>query len=58
MDRLLNTKEMMQALNCGKTKLYEMLENDVLPTTKIGNRYYISEKKLDNWIANSVERSY
>lgn len=44
MDRLLNTKEMMQVLNCGRTKLYEMLENDILPVTKIGNRYYVSEK--------------
>lgn len=58
MDRLLNTNEMRQILNCGKTKIYEMLENNILPTTKIGSRYYISEKKLDTWIANSVGKSY
>lgn len=58
MDRLLNTKEMQQVLCCGRTKLYELIHSGVLPVTKIGKCYYISEKRLDSWVVNSMERNY
>ncbi|MCD8158989.1 MAG: helix-turn-helix domain-containing protein [Clostridiales bacterium] len=52
MKQLLNTNDMRKALKIGKTKLYEMINNGVLPVIKIGSRYYISEDKLDRFITN------
>lgn len=58
MDRLLTTKEIMSTIGCKKTKLYELIKNDVLPVTKIGGRYYAAESKLDRWIKNSTGKHY
>lgn len=50
MDKLLNTKQIREVLNCSKTKLYEMINNGAFPVVQIGRRYYISEAKLQKWI--------
>lgn len=50
MNNLLNTKQIQEVLNCGRTKLYEMIKNGAFPVVQIGRRYYISEAKLQKWI--------
>lgn len=48
---LLNLQEFCSYLGIGKTKARELLKDQASPfKIKIGNRYYASKKKLDQWI--------
>ena len=57
-DKLLNTKQIQKNLNIGKDRVYRMLNDGTLPSTKIGCRYYVSRKNLNNWIAKSAGKRY
>lgn len=47
--KVLKTKDLMVVFGFGKTKMYQVLQKGILPTTKIGNEYLISEDVLNEW---------
>ena len=42
-------------LDYGKSKVYEMLRENIIPNIRAGRKYIIPIKKFDEWLENSVE---
>ena len=47
--KVFKTKDLMEIFGFGKTKMYQVLQKGILPATKIGNEYLISEDALNEW---------
>ena len=50
------TKEMMQILKFGKTKMNALLRSDEFPATKIGGQYRITKEELEKWMEKNKGR--
>lgn len=48
--KIYNTKDLISIFGFGKTKMYQILQKGLLPTTKIGNEYIITEEALNKWL--------
>lgn len=44
------TKEMMEILKFGKTKMNELLRSGEFPAVKIGGQYRITKTALEQWM--------
>lgn len=44
------TKEMMQILKFGKTKMNALLQSGEFPAVKIGGQYRITKEALEKWM--------
>ena len=44
------TKEMMNILKFGKTKMNELLRSGEFPAVKIGGQYRITKEALEQWM--------
>ena len=47
------TKEMMQILKFGKTKMNELLKSGEFPAVKIGGQYRITKEALEKWMCEN-----
>lgn len=47
------TKEMMQILKFGKTKMNELLKSGEFPAVKIGGQYRITKEALEKWMLDN-----
>lgn len=47
------TKEMMEILKFGKTKMNALLRSGEFPAVKIGGQYRITKEELENWMKNN-----
>lgn len=47
------TKEMMQILKFGKTKMNELLKSGEFPAVKIGGQYRITKTALEKWMSEN-----
>ena len=53
-DTLLTTKDLQKIFGRGKRQAYELLHIPGFPAMKLGGRYLISAKALDNWIQKNT----
>ena len=49
---LLTTEQAINAINIGRTKFYQLLNDGILPAKKIGRRTYISLTDLNLFLEN------
>lgn len=47
--KVLKTKDLMEIFGFSRTKMYQVLQKGILPTTRIGGEYLISEDVLSEW---------
>lgn len=52
--KVLNQKDLIEILPFGISKVREMLQNGIIPATKIGRDYIITEEKLVKWIDDNA----
>lgn len=50
MVKVLNQKDLIEILPFGKTKCWELIRNGVIPMTKVGKDYIITEEKFKKWL--------
>lgn len=57
MNRIMTLKEAALHLKCGRTKLYEMCKQGLIPHFTIGNRIKFSSAQLDEWISQQIKQT-
>lgn len=50
------TKEMMQILKFGKTKMNALLKSGEFPAVKIGGQYRITKESLEKWMKDNEKK--
>lgn len=55
-DRILKTKDLIEILGLGKTKIYQMLQLKIIPATKVGHQYLILESELMKWLKSNIDK--
>lgn len=56
-DSMLTMKDLQEIFVCGKRQAYELLQIPGFPAMKLGRKYLISAKALDNWIQKNVGKT-
>lgn len=51
-DDVLTFKEFQQVLKIGRNKAYELLQNNIIPSIRIGNSYRIPKINVINYLQN------
>jgi excisionase family DNA binding protein len=51
MEKYLNAKQVMEALNIGRSTVYSLLNRADFPASRIGKRIVVSETALREWLA-------
>lgn len=54
LSNLMTIKEFQEYLKIGKNKAYTMVNNNEVPTIRMGNRTYIVVDKLQKYIENHI----
>ena len=49
-DRLLNYRDLMEILHISQDRAYQLLRSKAFPGIRIGNRMYVTRKRLNNWL--------
>ncbi len=52
---LLNMKQVSLVLNLGKSKIYDLMENEGLPYTKLGKSLRFPYRSLQEWIERRMQ---
>ena len=58
MDRYLTVKELMKILNLGRTKTYELVNQDDFPKVKIGGKILIPESEFQTFMKQHLYKKY
>ena len=48
-------KEAAEALGIGSNAIYNLLKDDDFPSYKIGDKWYVSKKGLNEWVQNQCK---
>ena len=51
---MLTMKDLQEIFGCGKRQAYELFHIPGFPAMKLGGKYLISAKALDNWIQKNT----
>ena len=54
---MLTMKDLQEIFGCGKRQAYELLHIPGFPAMKLGGKYLISAKALDNWIQRNIGKT-
>ena len=54
--KIYKTNDLIELFGFSKTKMYQILQKNILPTTKIGNEYIISEDALKEWLKRNQNK--
>ena len=49
-----NQEDLQQLFGFGRDKMHRFLLSGLLPTVKVGGRYYISKEAFDRWMRNNA----
>ena len=52
--KLLDREDVRELLKIGKTKMQELISLNVIPFTKVGSHYYITETDFYKWISSNA----
>lgn len=47
---MLTVKDLVKVLNIGRDTAYALMHSRSFPSMKIGGRYYVTQKALDDWL--------
>ena len=53
---LIRKQEVMQMLNIGRSKFYQLTQQPDFPSLKIGRYVYVDRNRLNDWIARQIDR--
>lgn len=53
-DSLLTMKDIQSIFRCGKRQAYELLHIPGFPAMKLGGKYLVSAKALEDWIRKNA----
>ena len=54
--KIYKTNDLIELFGFSKTKMYQILQKGILPTTKVGNEYIISEDALKEWLKRNQNK--
>ena len=54
--KIYKTNHLIELFGFSKTKMYQILQKGILPTTKVGNEYIISEDALKEWLKRNQNK--
>ena len=54
--KIYKTNDLIELFGFSKTKMYQILQKGILPATKIGNEYIISEDALKEWLKRNQNK--
>ncbi len=55
---MLTTKELQETLKIGRDRAYALMRSKAFPSIKIGARYYVTQKALDEWLRKYEYRTF
>ena len=55
---ILTVKELGQVLHIGRDKAYALMKSGGFPSTCIGNRYFVTERALNEWLQQYEHKKY
>ncbi len=55
--RILTVKDVMQELGLGRSKVYELINREGLPTMRFGRAIRILASSFDQWLAEREQKS-
>lgn len=56
--KVLTTKQLCSVLQIGRDKAYALVKSKGFPSVRIGNRYIVPEKALNEWLENYQYKTY
>lgn len=57
MTKALTVNDICDILRIGKTQAYALMHNDTFPSYRIGNKMFITEEALDDWLRKIQNKS-
>ena len=51
---LLKTLDLQKRLGVSREVSYRLMRSDSFPSMKLGQRYYVSEEKLEEWLKKNA----
>ncbi len=55
---LLSTKDLQKKLKISRDKAYGLMHAAAFPSIKLGGRYYVAEKEVDDWLKRYAYKSF
>ena len=55
---MLTVKDLQNLLKIGHDKAYALMRSKGFPSIKIGGRYYVTQKALDEWLESYAYKTY
>lgn len=55
---MLTVKDLQVMFKIGRDKAYALMRSKGFPSIKIGGRYYVTQKALDEWLEKYAYKSY
>lgn len=56
--RILTVKDLGHILKIGRDKAYALIRSNGFPSTCIGNRYFVTERALKEWLHQYEHKTY
>lgn len=56
--KVLTTKQLCSVLQIGRDKAYALVKSKGFPSVCIGNRYFVTEKALNEWLERYQYKTY
>lgn len=57
-DEILTVKELGKRLKLGRDKTYSLVRSDGFPSVKLGGRYIVTTKALNEWLSRYEYKNY
>lgn len=54
---LLKTLDLQKRLGVSREVSYRLMRSDSFPSMKLGQRYYVSEEKLEEWLKKNAYKA-
>lgn len=55
---LLGTKDLQAKLRISRDRAYALMRASAFPSMKLGGRYYVAEKEVDEWLKRYAYKSF
>ena len=55
---LLSTSDLQKKLRIGRDKAYALMRSSAFPSMKLGGRYYVVDKEVDDWLKRYAYKSF
>lgn len=55
---LLSTRDLQKKLRIGRDKAYALMHAPAFPSIKLGGRYYVVDKEVDDWLKRNAYKTF